>query len=183
MQKELSFNKEQEIWKEVVGYEYRYVISNIGNLISLNHRNSNKTKPMFYSFDSNGYPYVGLYLNKKRKMFNVHRLVAIAFIHNPDNKPQVNHINGIKTDNRVENLEWCTQSENMTHSWKTGLSKTSEVQRNSIIKINSKKVINIKTGEIYDSVKILCESINIKYHNMTRYLLGTRKNETNFRYL
>ena len=68
-----------------------------------------------------GYMYVTLYKEKKPKKYRLHRLIAITFIDNPEQKPQINHINGIKTDNRIENLEWVTASENLTHAYKTGL--------------------------------------------------------------
>src|SRR5699024_1348986 len=67
-----------------------------------------------------------LYKDKIPKYFPVHRLVAMAFIPNPDNKPQVNHINGNKKDNCVKNLEWCTSSENNLHAYKTGINKGSK---------------------------------------------------------
>lgn len=76
----------------------------------------------------NGYKYASLSLNNKFKNNLIHRLVATAFIPNPENKPCVNHLNRMKTDNRIENLEWCTYSENNTHCIKTGR-KVSEHQK------------------------------------------------------
>ena len=73
-----------------------------------------------------GYLTVSLCKNGKKKSFRVNRLVAIAFIDNPDNKPQVNHKDGNKENNTVDNLEWCTCSENQIHAFKTGLNKVSE---------------------------------------------------------
>lgn len=74
--------------------------------------------------DNEGYLRVGLTKENKRKQFSVHRLVALTFIPNPENKPCVNHINGIKSDNRVENLEWCTVSENTKHAYDNNLAKS-----------------------------------------------------------
>lgn len=73
--------------------------------------------------DSKGYLHVALCHNNKTKIITIHRLVAKTFIPNTQNKPQVNHINGIKTDNRVENLEWCTASENQLHAFANNLTK------------------------------------------------------------
>lgn len=80
------------------------------------------------TFDGgDGYLSIRLNKNGKRYKFKVHRLVAMNYIANPENKSQVNHINGIKKDNSFENLEWCTPSENMIHAYKTGLIKLKQL--------------------------------------------------------
>lgn len=81
------------------------------------------SKVMTNKIMKDGYCRMQLYKNKKGTMFNVHRIIAEVFIPNPEKKPFVNHINGNKQDNRVENLEWCTQSENIIHAFMNGLSK------------------------------------------------------------
>jgi len=103
---------------EIEGYEDRYEISNDGQVwIKHGTRKGRVKKPYL----DRGYPKVQLYDGKKYKCFNAHRLVALAFIPNPNKKPCVNHINGEKDDNRVVNLEWVTHSENNQHAVDTGL--------------------------------------------------------------
>lgn len=123
----------KEIWKDIKGYEGMYQISNLGRVKSLDrnekgHFNNTKyylrkEKILNLHLTIQGYYNIGCCYNSKRKYFRVHRLVAQTFIPNPKNKPEVNHINGIKTDNNVTNLEWVTSSENQLHAYKTGLEK------------------------------------------------------------
>ena len=101
-----------EEWRDVVGYEGRYQVSSMGRVKSFKWNKERFLKP---SMDKDGYLLVTLCAGGKPKTLKVHRLVCEAFHENPDNKPQVNHINEDKTDNRACNLEWCTCKQNVNH--------------------------------------------------------------------
>lgn len=123
-----------EIWKDIAGYEGLYQASNFGRVkalkrpISYINKYGNPTNTFTKEHimhpsnvgrgwkEHNGYLSVALQVKNKQKRYNVHRLVAQAFIPNPENKPQVNHIDGNKHNNRVDNLEWATREENMRHA-------------------------------------------------------------------
>lgn len=116
-----------EIWREIEGYD-AYQVSSTGKVRSIyfltrNNRKVLRVKELKLTISRYGYHFVGIIINKKQKKYIVHRLVAKAFIPNPLTKAQVNHINGIKTDNRVENLEWVTPQENVQKAWDTGLNE------------------------------------------------------------
>ncbi len=102
----------------VTGYEGRYTVSDTGEVHSLNYRRTGLVRELKIMHDSNGYPRVELRKDGYRKTLSLHRLVAIAFIPNPDNKPQVNHKDGNPKNCHVENLEWVTASENLIHSYR-----------------------------------------------------------------
>ena len=104
-----------EIWKPVRNYEGKYMVSNTGEVKSLNYRRTGKERILKGVDYGEGYLYVSLWKDGKVKQCRINRLVAQAFIPNPNNLPEVNHKNEDKTDNRVENLEWCSKSHNVNH--------------------------------------------------------------------
>lgn len=103
----------EEVFKDVLGYEGKYQVSNTGKVFSILRKRVIHTER-----EHKGYLRVNLWRNGKRKHVPVHRLVALAFIPNPENKPQVNHIDFNKENNRADNLEWCTNDENQVHAAK-----------------------------------------------------------------
>lgn len=133
-----------EIWKDVVGYEGLYLVSNYGKVKRLNGCargvNLKYTDNHILTLVNNGKGYLRVKLSKdgKSRRVMLHRIIAEAFIENLENKRVINHKNGIKADNRIENLEWITQSENCKHAYKTGLRIISEKEMQQSL-INLKK--------------------------------------------
>lgn len=144
-----------EIWKDIEGYNGVYKINNKGIVKSLKFNKEKILKPLNHN---QGYFYVHLHKDSKKYKLMIHRLVSISFIPNPENKPQVNHINGIKTDNRVENLEWNTAKENMNHGFDNKLIVTckgvesgrSKLTESQVLEIRGSKLSNRKLAENYN---------------------------------
>ena len=134
-----------EIWKPVKDYEGLYEISSLGRVKNLNYRGTGKEKILKNTEDRKGYSTISLRKNEKRKLLKVHRLVAEAFIPNPESKPCVDHINTIRNDNRVENLRWVTNKENNNNPLtKKKYSKNHREQNSEETK---KKMSEAKKGE------------------------------------
>lgn len=141
-----------EKWKDIIGYEGLYQVSNYGNIKSLSFgpKNININRPerlLHISYSSIGYAHVQLYKNGKAKTMNVHRLVATAFVDNPFNKPEINHIDANRSNNHADNLEWVTHSENLRHAVKLGNRIPPSVKNN-------------KKGKSISSLHILQYSLN-----------------------
>lgn len=183
----------EEIWKDIKGYEGIYQVSNLGKVKSLKRKVRaekggyyTKEKELKIFEDNIGYLAVGLTDNGKTKIIRLHRLIAEAFIPNPENKPVINHINGIKNDVRIENLEWNTYKENSQHAVKTGLKKVTEKQRNASSKnilkareINSVKVrqldLNGNYIKTWNSMTEIKSTLNINYQGISDCCLGKKK--------
>jgi hypothetical protein len=158
-----------EIWVDVVGFEFGYEISNFGRLKSKDRivdygwkKAVRKQKILKTRICPKlGYEYTVLSINKNRKTVKIHRLVAEAFIDNVSNKPFVNHINGIKTDNKASNLEWATASENTRHAFKYGLKKSAKGENSHLSKLNM--IIIKKIRNEYFKNKISQQKLAIKY--------------------
>lgn len=150
----------EEIWKDVVGYERYYKVSNFGNVYSVRRNKQLKTG----NKHRNGYLQVNLYINGKYKTLTVHRLVAQAFIPNPYEKQDVNHKDENKTNNRVDNLEWLTRKENNNYG-------TRNIRCSKRIKV----IYQDDTYEVWDSITEFSNEFGFSSGGVCNVLRGTRK--------
>ena len=145
-----------------------YLVYQDGKVFSLN-----RNKFLKPAYDERGYLRVGLSNNGVAKTYKLHRLIAEMFIPKIDGKNQVNHINGIKDDNRVENLEWCNNAENQQHAWDNGLNTSSY----------KKIVLDIQTGVFYESATELAKVLGMNRITLMGRLNGSKRQMNNYKYV
>lgn len=155
----------KEVWKDISGFEGFYQVNNFGSIKGLQRIvRTGKKGTTFRTIKErmitirrypNGYEYVKLLLPKQENPKLVHRLMANAFIQNPENKPDINHKNGVKWDNRLENIEWCTKSENVNHAIDNGFIKT-----------GNESPKHLCVGDKHpNSKKVKCDTLDMIFHN------------------
>lgn len=170
----------KEIWKPIEGYVGDYEVSNLGKVKSLKHSKikilvNRKTKI------TNNYTCmsVRLFKNKTSKNKTVHRLVAEAFIPNPENKPFTNHIDNNPSNNNVSNLEWCTQKENMGHAAKQGRMST-ELHKKMCLRGINHHNCKLRNSDVLDIIKSTSSTLelSIKYNISRKYVNTLQRRET-----
>ncbi len=187
----------QELWKPVNGYERLYEVGNLGNVRSLekqimtgkNFLRTYEAKTLSPAISNKGYKRVLLCKNGITKNFSVHRIVALNFIEGYSKELQINHINGIKTDNRAVNLEWVTSKQNTIHAHKNGLVKGykrtdahKKLLSDSKKGLNhpfSKPVIDLNTGVFYNNITDASKILGISASTLSLIL---KNKTTNYRF-
>lgn len=185
----------KEIWKDVIGYEGIYMVSNTGRVKSLDRlvntgygrKRLCKGIILRMALDKDGYSVKMLQNRGSKILKKVHRLVAIHFIPNPENKPEVNHLDGNKLNNNDWNLAWATTSENVQHSYDTKLKRPTVNTKETIAKnieilrlANFHWIINIQTGIFYEGIKKAADSACMTESSLYAMLSGRNPNKTNF---
>ncbi len=154
-----------EKWRDVKGYKGYYQASNLGRIKSLKRHGVVKDRILIPLIDDLGYLRLHLYKGGRGDHF-ISKLVAQAFIPNPNNKPEVNHIDGIKNNNNINNLEWCTRSENMIHAHRSGLLNDRRGACNANSKLTKSQVIQIRqSNKIY---KVLAKEFRVSSYTIER---------------
>lgn len=164
----------KEIWRDIKRYEGKYQVSNTGKVKSLNYRRTGKEKILKLDDNGHGYLYVSLSKDGKGKSYPVHKLVATAFLENPNNLPEVNHKDENKYNNCVDNLEWCSRSYNINYG--TGNKRSAEKRSKPVYSINK------ESGLImwWQSAKEAERQIGIDNSHINKCCQGKRKSAGGF---
>jgi len=171
----------EEVWKDIPNYEGMYQVSNLGNI-----KNVKKGKIKIPNKNKNGYLYIDLWKDNKNKKMTIHRAVAMAFLSNDNDYTDINHKDGNKTNNIVDNLEWCNRSHNLKEAYRLGLRKPTRAMLGKKGKLcpNSKKIKQYdKLGnliKIWNSTMDIERELNIIHNNVSSCCLGRLKTYKGF---
>lgn len=167
-----------EKWAKIKGFD-DYQISTKGRVWS-----SKTNRILCQNLKSKTCPYLAVCLlsNGKQKTYPVHRLVAETFLTREQGKCQVNHIDGDKTNNDITNLEWVTRSENDRHAFRIGLRKTESSRINKAIQSRQRRVKNVNTGKVYDSIVACAKDIGGQHSGVSKCLSGERETYYGFKF-
>ena len=160
----------KETWKPIPGYEDRYEISNLGNVASLCYARGSNRRILKQSINTWGYSQVTLSKDKTKTNRVIHRLVAEAFIENPNNYKQINHIDENKGNNRADNLEWCDSKYNVNYGERT--TKASNSMKRPVI-----ATLSDGTEEHYDSIKDASIILGISHSNISNAIHKTNRHK------
>ena len=154
-----------EEWRDIEGYEGLYQVSNLGRVKSLRNNKTRKEKILKVKKNTTGYLYFSLYKNNVGKNYLLHRLVAEAFLENPNNYPCINHKDENKEKNNVNNLEWCTYLYNSNYGTRT----------ERIVKSRLISIYCLETNKYYNSIKQASEELNLDSSKIVKVLKGRQK--------
>lgn len=166
----------EEIWKDIQGYEQLYQISTLGNVKSLNYNNTGKEKLLKPSKITDNYLQVSLHKQGKRKMYLVHRLVALHFIPNPNNLSEINHRDEDPSNNVISNLEWCDRKYNNNYGTRTEKSTKSNTNHPN----KSKQVMCVETGVVYPSTMEIQRQLGFAHSHISKCCTGKKKQAYNY---
>lgn len=162
-----------EKYIDIKGYEGIYQVSNLGNIKSIKYLNTERVLRVYVNPD--GYEYIGLWKYGMCAKYKVHLIVAHNWLDKIEGKKYINHKDGNKTNNKVDNLEWCTKSENTKHAYDIGL-------MDNVIESTSKVVVDINTGVFYNSAREVARLYGYNHSTLYNWLDGSIVNKTSFRY-
>ena len=176
---------QEEIWKDIEGYEDLYQVSNLGRVRRLKfiNKTTNKYQERIVAITDNGegYKIVSLCKNGKRKNYYIHRLIATYFIPNKENKLEINHIDGNKNNNNINNLEWCTRSENLIHAYNHKLRTAPMSMLGKCGKLDGISIpvkmydLNNHFIKEFESANIASKETNICYASIKKCRCGKQK--------